>query len=151
VFLRVASAVHKGGASRERTTTTKRTDELDEWTGRELLDANAKRIGTVAGLGYPRRKFGTAWLLLETAALKKVLVPVEQINSLGGRLVLPYPRTFIESGPALEVGGSLSKAEERRLCLHYGLDSALPDSGCRQGCGLCQAKTRARAARNPRR
>jgi hypothetical protein len=151
VFLRAVSAVHKGGASRERTTTTKRIDEPKEWTGRELLDANAKSIGTIAGLGYPRRKFGTAWLLVETGAMKKVLVPVDQIDSLRGRLVLPYPKTFIESGPALEVGGSLSKAEERRLCLHYGLDSALPDSGCRQGCGLCQVRNRAKAASRPRR
>lgn len=124
----------------------KQVDELTEWIGRELLDASAKEIGTIAGLGYPRRKFGTAWLLVSTTAAKRVLVPADQISASDGSLTLPYPKTYVEDAPALEQDRPLSRAEERRLCLHYGLESQLPNSGCRQGCGLCMAKRRAERA-----
>jgi hypothetical protein len=121
----------------------KQVDELTEWMGQELLDASGHKIGVIAGLGYPRRKFGTAWLLVETVTGPKVLVPADQISSSGGRLTLPYPRTYVEDAPAPEQDQALSRAEERRLCLHYGLDSELPNSGCRRGCGLCMAQRRA--------
>jgi hypothetical protein len=113
---------------------------LNEWSGRELFDAKGSKIGTVAGLGYPRPKFGTTWLLVETAVGKTVLVPAGQVESSGERLTLRYPKTYIEAAPTGESGRRLSRAGERRLCLHYGLDHELPGSGCRQGCGLCAAR-----------
>ena len=126
---------------------TGQSDEQAEWSGRELFDANGARIGRIAGRGFPRKKFGTTWLLAETGGAKSVLVPAEQIHSSGDRLVLPYPKTYVESGPSVEQDQQLSKADERRLRLHYGLDSGLPNSGCRQACGLCMAKRRAQRSR----
>lgn len=122
-------------------------DELVAWKGRDLFDASGRRIGSIVGPGYARRKFGTAWLLLEITDAKTVLVPADQIHVSGDRLVLPYPKTYVEDAPNIEEGRSPSRAEERRLCLHYGLDSAMPNSGCRQGCGLCMAKKRADAVK----
>ena len=118
-------------------------DELVAWKGRDLFDANRRKIGSIVGPGYARRKFGTAWLLVETAGSKSVLVPADQVESSGGRLRLPYPRSYVEEAPALEEGRLPSRTEERRLCLHYGLESAMPNSCC----GLCQAKRRADAVR----
>jgi hypothetical protein len=126
---------------------TERGVELTAWKGRELFDADSERIGVIAGAGYPRPKFGTAWLVVETAAGRRVLVPAEQISSRGGRLTLPYPRTYVAEGPAAAGDRPLSRAEERRLCLYYGLESVLPNSGCRQGCGLCMAERRAKRRR----
>jgi hypothetical protein len=118
-------------------------DESTLWTGRELFDANAERIGVIAGPGYSRKKFGTYWLLVENAAAHRVLVPADQISSRGERLVLPYPRTYVEGAPAVEQDRPLTPAEERRLRLHYGMDSGAPNAGCQAGCGLCQARRRA--------
>lgn len=124
-----------------------RVEELAAWSGRELFDADSKRIGAIAGLGYPRAKFGTTWLVVETAAGRRVLVPAGQISAREGRLTLPYARTYVEEAPAAAEEQPLSRAEERRLCLHYGLESMLPNSGCRQGCGLCMAERRAKRRR----
>lgn len=123
-----------------------RDDGLNGWLGRELFDAKAEKIGIIAGLGYPRAKFGTLWLLVETATATTVLVPAAQISSSGDRLTLPYPKTYIEGAPAVEQGRRLSRAEKRRLCLHYGFEDELPGSGCRQGCGLCGAPRRGETA-----
>jgi hypothetical protein len=132
-------------------------DRLAEWNGRELFDANGAMIGRIAGLGYPRRKFGAWWLLVETGGgeelsaeklgAAKLFVPADQISSAHDRLVLPYSKTYVESGPSVEQDQLLSKTDERRLALHYGLDSGLSGSQCRQGCGLCMAKRRAERAR----
>jgi len=121
----------------------RQVEELSGWIGRSLLDTNAQEIGTIAGLGFPRRRFGTGWLLVETAAARTVLVPADQILSSDDRLTVRYPKTYVEDAPTLDQDQPLSRAEERRLCLYYGLDSELPNSGCRGGCGLCMAKRRA--------
>ena len=119
------------------------TEELSRWTGRDLFDANVQKIGVIVGSGYARRKFGTGWLLVETASARRVLVPADQISTRGERLVLPYPRTYVEGAPALEPDRPPTPAEERRLRLHYGIDSGDPNAGCQAGCGLCRARKRA--------
>ncbi|NLO27132.1 MAG: hypothetical protein GX113_02970 [Actinobacteria bacterium] len=120
--------------------------EAAGWRGRELFDAAGKRIGTITGLAYPRKKFGVTWLLVETAA-GTILAPAEQFLCSTERLVLPYPKTYVDGGPVMEPGRPLSKTEERRLRMHYGLDTAMPNRSCRQGCGLCQARRREKQLR----
>ena len=119
------------------------TEELTHWTGRDLFDANAQKIGVIAGPGYARRKFGTGWLLVETASGRRVMVPADQIIARGERLVLPYPRTYVECAPTVEPDSPPTPADERRLRLHYGIESGAPNAGCQAGCGLCMARKRA--------
>jgi hypothetical protein len=126
---------------------TEQGDRLAEWTGRELFDANGHKIGRVVGLAFSRRRYGATWLRVETILGKNVLVPAERIDTSRDRLVLPYPKSYVEGGPVNEQDEPLSRDEGRRLCLHYGFDSAMPNSACRQGCGLCMAKRRAERSR----
>ncbi len=116
-------------------------DDVASWIGRELFDTDSALIGSIAGLGYPRRRFGAAWLLVATTSGKEVLVPADQIKSTGDRLSLPYPKTYVEGGPALERDEELVRAAERRLRLHYGMDFMVPGTAC-YGCGLCRANRR---------
>lgn len=128
-------------------------DDVSGWNGREVFDVSGKLIGTIAGPGFPRRKFGATWLLLETGSVRAVLAPADQMSCPGDRLVLPYPKAYVESAPGPEPGPPLSQAEERRLRLHYGLDSGSLNTGCSAGCGMCMAnRRRARGAerRGPR-
>jgi hypothetical protein len=120
------------------------SDRLNRWIGRELFDANARMIGTITGLAFPRRKFGTMWLLVETAGADRIPVPLTEIRSSGDRLVLPYPKTYVEGGPAIVQDRPLSQAEFRRLAFHYGFDDQLPGATCCQSCGLCGARRRGR-------
>jgi hypothetical protein len=122
-------------------------DKLNRWNGRELFDANGQTIGTITGPSFPRRKFGTMWLLAETAEAAKIPVPLIGIRSSGDRLVLPYPKSYIEGGPTIEQDRPFSSAEFRRLGLHYGFDDELPGATCCQGCGLCRARRRAERSR----
>jgi hypothetical protein len=133
------------GTAEQARQTAPQSDKLAKWARRELYDVNGKKIGTVVGQGYLGTKFGTAWLLVETEA-GNVLVPVAQIDFSRDRLSLPYPKTYVESGPGPNPGPRLSKAQERRLCLHYGYDAQLPGVGCLQGCGLCRVRKQAQLA-----
>ncbi len=119
-------------------------DEPPDWTGRDIYDVNGRRIGIISDQGHLGARFGTAWLPVETETGNRVLVPVEQVESSDDRLVLPYPKTYIEGAPAPTTGRRLSRAQERRLCLHYGYDSQLPGVACRQACGLCHVGKRVR-------
>lgn len=123
------------------------SDKPNPWIGRELFDANAQKIGTITGLGFPRRKFGTTWLLVETVGAHKIPVPLIGIRSSGDRLVLPYPKSYVESGPTVAEDSPFSQAELRRLALYYGFDNQLPGATCCQDCGLCRAGRRAARSR----
>ncbi len=117
-------------------------DELAQWTGRDLFDAHGQRIGTIAGLGFPRRKFATWWLLVDGAAGKQLLVPAEPIRLSHGRLVLPYTKGYVDFAPAPDQDQPLAKEDERRLGLHYGFCGRMPGNECRVGCGMCMANKR---------
>ena len=112
-------------------------DEVSEWSGRDLFDVRGQRIGSIVGLGYARRKFGATWLLVDTGGPRAVLVPADQMSCTGDRLVLPYPKTYVEGGLAAEPGQPLSADEERRLRLYYGIGAGSLDPGCYVGCGMC--------------
>lgn len=120
-----------------------RTEQLNRWNGRDLLDARSKKIGVIAGPASPQRRFGTSWLVVEIDGAR-FPVPLIGIRSTGDRLVLPYPKSYVESGPALVEDQPLSDAELRRLGLHYGFDRALGDPSCCRTCGLCSSGRRAR-------
>lgn len=121
---------------------SERIDEPTPWTGREVFDTSGQKIGTVRGRGYPRKRFGATWLLLQTDGGPTLLVPAEQIQCSGERLVLPYALAYILGGPAVEESRPLSPADERRLRFHYGIESGLAPGGCRVGCGLCMVNRR---------
>ncbi len=116
-------------------------DQITPWIGRELFDADNDKIGTIVRLGYPRRRFGSAWLLVEIASGGTVLVPADQIKSSDDRLVLPYPKRYVETAPTVEEDEQLIRASERRLRLHWGMDFMVPGTAC-YGCGLCRANKR---------
>jgi hypothetical protein len=124
----------------ERTAMAEQSEKLSGWIGRDLFDANAERIGTIAGLSFPRRKFGTMWLLVETAGAQKIPVPLIGVRSSGDRLVLPYSKSYVESGPTIVHDRPFSRTELRRLGLQYGFDNELPGATCCQSCGLCRAQ-----------
>ena len=129
---------------------THQFDDIVTWTGRELFDATGKSVGTIAGLAYLRKKYGTEWLLVKVGTgetAKTVLVPAEQIMPADTHLRLPYTKSYVEGAPALAEGERLAKADERLLLLHYGLDSRMYNSTCRLGCGLCMANRRIAAAK----
>ena len=123
-----------------------RSDEPAGLLGRELFDVNGKRIGTITGLAFPRRKFGSWWLVVGAEWGKRAVVPAEPITERQGRLVLQYVRGYVETGPALEDEQPLSKAEEQRLALHYGFSNRMPGSQC-HACGLCLTTRRAQHRR----
>jgi hypothetical protein len=116
-------------------------DDLGPWIGQDLFDTNGEKIGSIAGLGYARRRFGAAWLRVRLSAGNEILAPADQVECSNDRLSLPYPRGYVESAPALEQDDELARAAERRLRLHYGMDFMVPGTAC-YGCGLCRANRR---------
>lgn len=113
-----------------------------DWSGRELFDVNGALIGVIAGAGYDRKRFGTEWLLIDTVSGRRTLVPADRVSESRERLVLPYPRGYVDTGPVLEGDAPLTAAGERLLRLHWGIGGAGPNTQCMTGCGLCMTKRR---------
>lgn len=134
-----------GAPGIERDIMAERIDKPAEWTGRDVFDAHGHRMGAITGLAFPRRRFGTRWLVLQSEGGVRLPVPLIGIRSTGGRLVLPYPRSYVESGPAIVDDQQLSQDDQRRLGLHYGFDDQVAGvNRCCQTCGLCSAARKAR-------
>jgi hypothetical protein len=112
------------------------------WNGRQLFDAKGEVIGVILGVGYARKKFGTEWLVIETVSGRRTLVPADRLTESGERLVLPYPRGYVDTGPVLEGDEPLTPAGERLLRLHWGIGGADSNKQCMTGCGLCMANRR---------
>jgi hypothetical protein len=117
-------------------------DAEGSWAGRDVFDANGLRIGNVTGPAYARKRFGVTWLLVQVGDGRLVLAPAEQMQSKGGRLVLPYGRAYIEAAPGTDEGETSSREADRRLGHYYGIGSVSVEGGCRVGCGLCLASKR---------
>lgn len=96
----------------------------------------------MVGRGYPRKRFGVTWLLLQMKGDRTVLVPAEQIQCMGERLIMPYASSYVAGGPSVQESRPLSPAEERQLRLRFGIGSGSPPTACRVGCGLCMANRR---------
>lgn len=116
-----------------------------ELTGRQLFDFKGELIGVIAGAGYERKRFGTEWLIIETVSGRSTLIPADRVEDSAGRLTLPYPRGYIDTGPVLEGDAPLTAAGERLLRLHWGIGGAGPNKQCMTGCGLCMAGRRAKS------
>jgi hypothetical protein len=117
-------------------------ETLAELNGRDVFDVNGELIGPISGLAYPRKKFGSIWLLVKTADAKQLVIPAEEITTSRGRLELPYPKRYVEGGPTFDPDQPFTHLEERRLRLHYGLDFGMKGARCDRGCGLCHAVRR---------
>ena len=110
--------------------------------GRQLFDAKGETIGVIVGAGYERKKFGTEWLVIETVSGRRTLVPADRIGESGERLVLPYPRGYVDTGPVL--GGRRSSDPRGRAASAPALGHRRrrTQQQCMTGCGLCMANRR---------
>ena len=98
--------------------------ELEDWRGREALDADAEPVGEVVGTLVSEQSGAPRWLALRTGAHGDELtpVPVEGAEPTGAAIRIPYAAGTIRAAPHQPAAGSLSPEQDRELCAFYGLD-----------------------------
>jgi len=110
-----------------------------EWRGRNAVDSDGDKIGSIDEIYMDDRTGKPEWLAVKTGMFgsKVSFVPIAEAREADGDVRLPYDKQQVKDAPNAEGDGELSQDEEAALYGHYGLDysEARSDSGLPQGEG----------------
>src|SRR5919107_2335926 len=124
------------------TPTTRRHDamtqitEAYDWRGRDIIDAEGEKVGTLEELFRDEDTQQPEWAVVRTGMFgtKLSFVPIQGAEPRGEDVQVLFSKAQIKDAPRIDDSdGQLSQEEEARLYDHYGLgyserrsDSGLP-------------------------
>jgi uncharacterized protein (TIGR02271 family) len=113
--------------------------EAYDWRGRELVDADGDKVGTVEELFRDEHTEQPEWAAVRTGLFgtKLSFVPIQNAEPTGEQVRVPFSKDQIKDAPKIDdSNGELSQQEEAELYSHYGMsygesrsDSGLPEGG----------------------
>jgi uncharacterized protein (TIGR02271 family) len=117
--------------------------EAYDWSGRELLDAEGGKVGTIEALFRDEETQQPEWAAVKTGLFgtKLSFVPIQGAEPAGEDLRVPFSKDQIKDAPKIDDSeGQLSQQEEAELYEHYGMsygesrsDSGLPEGSAGDG------------------
>ena len=114
------------------------TSELQGWRGRELVDPQGDKIGTIEDIYLDDQTGQPEWLAVRTGmfGMRQSFVPVAGASVQGEYVVSRWDKATVKDAPNADADGALSQEEEARLYSHFGMgysesrsDSGLPEGG----------------------
>jgi uncharacterized protein (TIGR02271 family) len=114
-------------------------DAVTAWRGRNLVDRDGDKIGTIEEIYLDAETDQPEWLAVKTGLFGKNLtfVPIAEASERGGDVTVPYEKAQIKDAPSADADGQLSQDEEAALYRHYGLEytEMRSDTGLPEGSG----------------
>ena len=117
--------------------------EAYSWRGRELVDTDGDKVGTVEELFRDQDTQQPEWAAVRTGLFgtKLSFVPIEGAEPAGETVRVPFSKAQIKDAPKIDDSdGELSQQEEAQLYEHYGMsygesrsDSGLPEGSADNG------------------
>src|SRR5687768_6308388 len=117
--------------------------EAYDWRGREIVDADGDKVGTLEELFRDEDTEEPEWAVVRTGLFgtKLSFVPIEGAEPAGESVRVPFSKAQIKDAPKIDDSdGELSQQEEAQLYEHYGMsygesrsDSGLPDGSADNG------------------
>jgi uncharacterized protein (TIGR02271 family) len=110
-------------------------DELQRWHGRDLIDRDGDKIGSIGNVYIDDETGQPAWLTVKTGlfGMRESFVPTADARAEGDTVRVPYEKSQVKDAPNVDADGALSQEEESRLYRHYGLSDGEQGSAGRQG------------------
>jgi uncharacterized protein (TIGR02271 family) len=110
-------------------------DELQRWHGRDLIDRDGDKIGSIGNVYIDDDTGQPAWLTVKTGlfGMRESFVPTAKARAEGDTVRVPYEKSHVKDAPNVDADGELSQEEESRLYRHYGLSDGEQRSTGRQG------------------
>jgi uncharacterized protein (TIGR02271 family) len=104
---------------------------VTEWRGRELLDNDGEKIGTIEEIYLDTDTDRPEWALVKTGLFggKGTFVPLAQANPSSDGIQVPFEKDHVKDAPSIDPDGQLTQSEERTLYEHYGLGYGDGQSG----------------------
>jgi hypothetical protein len=102
-------------------------DDFGAWSGRDVVGPDDERLGAVDLIFLDEATGIPEWVLvrLDDGA---AFVPLAGASVEERSIRVAQARERVEAAPAVEVGDTLSVADEKRLYEHYGLDYSREES-----------------------
>jgi uncharacterized protein (TIGR02271 family) len=122
--------------------TTLQKDQILQYRGQELIDADGDKIGTIEEIYLDDETDAPEWALVKTGMFgsKSTFVPLRDAGEADGALRVAFDKATVKDAPKLDAGGQLSQSEESELYRHYGMgysemrsDSGLPEGDAPRG------------------
>ena len=117
--------------------------EAYDWRGREIVDADGDKVGTIEELFHDQDTQQPEWAAVRTGLFgtKLSFVPIEAAEPAGESVRVPFSKAQIKDAPKIDDSdGQLSQQEESELYEHYGMsygesrsDSGLPEGSADNG------------------
>ncbi|HZD65147.1 MAG TPA: PRC-barrel domain-containing protein [Acidimicrobiales bacterium] len=98
-------------------------DELHELFHRPVLDRNGEKLGKLEDFFRDDRTGRPLWLEVRAGSIRHRVdfVPVEGAECVGGQVVIPFDRTFVQGAPTPERYRPMSEEDDARLASYYGV------------------------------
>jgi uncharacterized protein (TIGR02271 family) len=98
-------------------------DELQSWHGRDLIDRDGDKIGSIGDVYLDDQTGQPEWLTVKTGLFgtRESFVPTADARAEGDTVRVPYEKSQVKDAPNVDAEGALSQDEESRLYRHYGL------------------------------
>jgi uncharacterized protein (TIGR02271 family) len=113
-------------------TRTGRTEmrEAYEWRGRNVVDQEGAKVGTLEEIYLDQRTDRPEWALIHTGLFgtKSSFAPLAGARLDGEDVRIGYSKQEVKDAPSVDADRDLSPEEEARLYAHYGLDYSEPRS-----------------------
>jgi uncharacterized protein (TIGR02271 family) len=105
-------------------------DEIKAWEGRDLLDRDGDKIGSIGDIYLDTETGRPEWIAVTTGLFgsKVSFVPTAEAQAAGDDVRVPYEKSHVKDSPNVDADGELSQDEESRLYAHYGLAYAESDA-----------------------
>jgi uncharacterized protein (TIGR02271 family) len=113
-------------------TGTGRTElkEAYEWRGRNVVDQEGAKVGTLEEIYLDQGTDRPEWALIHTGLFgtKSSFAPLAGARRDGEDVRIGYSKQEVKDAPSVDANRNLSPEEEARLYAHYGLDYSEPRS-----------------------
>jgi uncharacterized protein (TIGR02271 family) len=106
--------------------------EAYEWRGREVVDSDGEKIGTLEEVYLDQETGEPEWATVTTGFLgmKQSFVPLREAEPVRGKVVVPHSKDQVKNAPSIDPDGELSPQEEEQMYGHYGAEyTPLADQG----------------------
>ena len=113
------------------------TDEILTWRGRDAVDSDGSKIGSIEEIYLDAETEQPEWALVNTGLFgsKHSFVPIRDAAADGDTVRVPFTKSQVKDAPTMDPDGRLSQDEEAQLYRHYGLDysESRSDTGLPEG------------------
>jgi uncharacterized protein (TIGR02271 family) len=109
---------------------TTQTANYRDWIGRDLVDREGAKIGTIDDLYLDEQTGAPEWLTVTTGLFgtRVSFVPLAEASLHGDEVRVPFDKGQVKDAPNAERDDHLSQDEEAQLYRHYGLDYTTPQT-----------------------